>query len=157
MSPSPNFKHQRIAAKLIHLISTQLERNGDCKNFTVVGGIDWHVASDTVVRPDVLITCSNNPDQQHLTAAPELIAEILSPSTADKDRTAKRQLYQEQQVRHYWLIDPERETVEALKLLPELPSSPSRSYQAIPSVESTATFQISSDCKIEMSFADLFQ
>lgn len=158
MSPSPNFKHQRIAAELIRRIGNALaDARVMCRHCRVVGEIDWHVAPDTVVRPDVLITCSNNPDQQHLTAPPEFIAEILSPSTAHKDRTAKRQLYQEQKVRHYWLIDPERETVEALELQSELPPTPTRSYQTIPVAETTSTFQISSDCTIEMSFADLFR
>ena len=51
-----------------------------------------------------------------LTTAPALIAKILSPATSHKDRTAKRELYQQQGVKWYLLVDAEQKTIQSLEL-----------------------------------------
>jgi Uma2 family endonuclease len=58
-------------------------------------------------------------DEQPLSIAPDLVVEILSPSTEERDRGTKLQLYCRYGVREYWLIDPEERTVEVLALSPE--------------------------------------
>ena len=47
---------------------------------------------------------------------PDWICEIVSPSTASLDRVKKRALYAQQGVKHYWIVDPEARTLEALEL-----------------------------------------
>jgi Uma2 family endonuclease len=49
---------------------------------------------------------------QHLSGAPDLIAEVLSPSTAHIDRREKFRLYEKYGVREYWMVDPRDQLVE---------------------------------------------
>ncbi len=51
-----------------------------------------------------------------LNGAPDLIVEIFSPATADRDRTYKRTLYARSRVFEYWLVDPDARTIEVLTL-----------------------------------------
>jgi Uma2 family endonuclease len=78
--------------------------------------IDWRIDRTTVVRPDVLVLCNGLPSK-YLTDTPAFIADILSPSTSHKDRTAKRELYQQQGVKWYFLVSPEQKTIQALELV----------------------------------------
>ena len=50
--------------------------------------------------------------REGIRGAPDLVVEIVSPSTADRDRTIKRKLYQRQGVPQYWIVDPEADSVE---------------------------------------------
>ena len=81
----------------------------------MVPEIDWRIDRTTVVRPDILILCQGLPPK-YLNYVPAFIAEVLSPATSHKDRTAKRELYQQQGVRWYFLVDVEQKTIEALEL-----------------------------------------
>jgi len=64
-------------------------------------------AIDTVVQPDLLVVCDKTKlIEEGIRGAPDFIIEILSASTALKDQTEKRQLYEAQGVREYWIINP---------------------------------------------------
>jgi len=115
MSPAATPKHQRIASQLISAIHHQLNSGSCCDGCVVLGETDWKVSFDTVVRPDVLVTCEPLPEK-HIISPPVLIAEILSPPTANKDRTAKRALYEANGVAFYAMIDPDTQSVEILEL-----------------------------------------
>lgn len=106
MTPAPNFRHQRIGANLVAALKGELGGNPKCGDCRLAYEVDWHVDDHTVVRPDVVIVCGPEPEEA-VKRSPSLIAEILSPSTAEKDRTAKRELYAAQGVPHYLLVDPE--------------------------------------------------
>ena len=78
------------------------------------------VLSDAdVVQPDILFVSNERAHivtQDNVQGAPDLVIEILSPSTAELDRTFKRSLYARHGVREYWLVDPTGKTVEVLAL-----------------------------------------
>ncbi len=74
--------------------------------------LDWIISEDTVVRPDVMVICGGIPDE-HLRETPALVAEVISESTATRDRTYKRDLYDEQGVNVYLLLDSDAKTLEA--------------------------------------------
>ena len=112
MTPSPFGKHQFVGANLVGLLRNAL-RGTECR---VLYEIDWIISEDTVVRPDVVVHRGTVPDR-HLETPPVLIAEILSPSTELKDRTSKRELYQQEGVQHYLMADPTAESLVALELL----------------------------------------
>lgn len=113
MSPSPLGPHERAAAKLVFQIESCLQASGcPCASYA---GLDWIVTDDTVVRPDVMVVCGSQPGR-HLERPPELAIEILSDATAEKDRTAKRRLYELAGVGHYLLVDPLAMTIEWLAL-----------------------------------------
>ena len=68
---------------------------------------------DTVVQPDLLVVCdSSKLDGKCCKGAPDLIIEILSPSTSRYDRMVKFQQYQQAGVREYWIVDPNDKTVQ---------------------------------------------
>jgi Uma2 family endonuclease len=72
------------------------------------------LSDDTVVEPDIVVVCdSSKLDDRGCNGAPDLIIEILSPSTARFDRVLKFRKYLEAGVREYWIVSPEEQTVEA--------------------------------------------
>ncbi len=120
MVPSPGFRHQRISWELEYRLSQHVRERGlgivaDAPLDVVLGeGDDREVA-----QPDVLFISQERAEIIHddeVRGAPDLVLEILSPSTADYDRGYKRTLYARAGVREYWIVDPEAETVEVLQL-----------------------------------------
>lgn len=81
--------------------------------------VDVRLSPNDVVRPDLsgwLRTRLAQPDVRPIDVVPDWVCEILSPSTAARDRVDKRKLYAKHGVRHYWLVDPDARTLEALEL-----------------------------------------
>lgn len=109
MSPSPFGRHQIVLFNLAFELRLAIERLR-C-DAVVAGELDWVVRNDTVVRPDLIVVCGE-PPEEHLHAAPSLVAEILSPSTKANDLGYKRALYHEQGVATYLIVDLEKETIE---------------------------------------------
>lgn len=103
MSPSPFGPHERVITELSRQISNQLlEKECNCRVYT---NLDWIISNDTVIRPDLMVVCGDQPER-HLERAPELMVEVLSDSTRSRDLTAKRALAHENGVPHYLIIDP---------------------------------------------------
>ncbi len=78
MSPSPVRKHQSIASEFIYNIRETLD---ECPRCEVLGEVDYKVSEDTLLRPDIVLTCDETNDS-YLTKASEIIVEIISKSTA---------------------------------------------------------------------------
>ena len=68
---------------------------------------------DTVVQPDIVVICDKTKldDKGGYKGAPELVVEIISPSTEKRDRFIKLKLYQNAGVNEYWIVDPDHKTV----------------------------------------------
>lgn len=146
MSPAPNWKHQRIANKLGAKFEQALS---DCKKCMVLQPIDWKISEDTVVQPDLSIVCKAFNNLNYLDFPPALVAEILSTSTAVKDRREKYELYALQNVKYYLIIDPNFNKVEIFE---------NSSQQYIPSAVNPDTFRflIGENCDVQIDFTDLF-
>jgi Uma2 family endonuclease len=113
MRPAPIPRHQRISGKLFKVFDTLLEEHyKQCLTFQA---IDWLVKDDTVLQLDLLIACDPI-TKKFLDFPPALVAEILSPSTAIKDRNAKHQIYESQMVKYYLIIDVVAEKIEIYEL-----------------------------------------
>ncbi len=110
MGPSPFGRHQNCSARMIRFFLTAVEA-AKCQA-VVLHDIDWIISDDTVVRPDIVVLCGDVPEG-HVTQPPALIVEILSPSTALRDRNEKRGLYQDHGVAYYLIVDPRDNTIEA--------------------------------------------
>ncbi|MCM1149411.1 MAG: Uma2 family endonuclease [Butyricicoccus sp.] len=68
---------------------------------------------DTMVEPDISVICEKSKLDEHgCKGAPDLVIEILSPSTRRHDRLVKLNLYQRAGVREYWIVNPEEKTVQ---------------------------------------------
>ena len=72
----------------------------------------WSCPTSSSCRRREHISCK----EQAIFGAPDLIAEVLSPSTVTRDRTTKAKLYSRFGVTHYWIVDTDEGTVEVLEL-----------------------------------------
>jgi len=113
MAPSPSFTHQEINAKIIFQLMQQIQM---CKQCKALAELDWKIDDNTVVRPDVLLVCNVGHQKQFLSKTPQIIFEILSPSTKQKDRGLKYHLYEAQGVEYYVLVEPAGMFAEVYKL-----------------------------------------
>ena len=113
MVPAPNLRHQKVQFRLGRELGNFIVEHALGEFFYAPCDV---VLSDTdVVQPDLLFVSR---EREHLLSggenvrgAPDLVVEILSPATADRDRGYKRQLYGRHGVTEYWLVDPTAETV----------------------------------------------
>jgi Uma2 family endonuclease len=119
MSPSPTPKHQDILRELTIELGTYL-RGKDCKIFTspldVCLFADKSIPHNNIknwVEPDLIVVCDKDKiGEKRILGAPDLVIEILSPSTAKNDRVLKFHAYEKAGVKEYWIIDPFNQTVE---------------------------------------------
>jgi len=116
MSPAPRLLHQDIQACLTSIIYNFL-KGKPCKVYGAPVDVVLNTPSehpededlDTVVQPDLVVVCSMDKlrDEKRCIGAPDLVVEILSPSTGYKDETAKLKLYEQNGVREYWIVNPD--------------------------------------------------
>jgi Uma2 family endonuclease len=102
MAPSPLRKHQALATEIVYNLREQLDSCSQCE---ILAEIDYKVSDDTVLRPDVVLTCGET-NESYLTKAPEIVVEIISKSTAKKDEKYKFEIYEREKVKYYILIYP---------------------------------------------------
>ena len=145
MSPSPVPKHQIISGNLFSILKDALK---DCKPCKVYLPIDYKIANDTILQPDILVVCGEIKNK-YLDFTPALIAEILSPSTALKDRHYKYNIYEQQGISYYLIIDPENNILEIYALI-------DGKYQ-LQNTSGPFTFSFNSECIKQLSFSDLFE
>jgi len=113
MSPAPMIKHQAIAANIIYELKKSLDDL--CKDCLVVGEADWKINDVTVLRPDVVLIC-DEPHDKYMTKAPQIVVEVLSPSTARRDEKFKFEIYQEERVPYYVMVYPDDFKAKIYKL-----------------------------------------
>lgn len=113
MTPSPFGRHQQVSTKLAVALQNSIDAAA-CRA-VVLAEMDWIVAADTVVRPDVQVLCGPVP-QRHVETPPAVVAEVLSPSTRQRDLSVKLDLYAEQRVPYYLILDPEANVLLAHQL-----------------------------------------
>ena len=116
MSPGPSMDHQEILVQLGGLLWTAL-RGKPCTLYVAPTDVTFEEAEDTptVVQPDLFVMCGEYRRGKRVIDVPALIIEILSPSTARKDRVTKRALYERVGVKEYWIVDGANETVDVLR------------------------------------------
>ena len=113
MSPTPGIMHQAISQH----IASQLERAlENCQECHALLPVDWKIDEETTVQPDNLVICGELEKTAYLSKTPVLIFEILSKSTAHKDRTTKFKLYEREGVRHYVIVDPNESIAKVYRL-----------------------------------------
>lgn len=110
MSPTPIPRHQRAASEIRTQLTLALRESG-CKHCRAYDPLDYKIADDTILIPDVLIVCGEI-KKKFLDFPPALVAEVLSPSTALKDRHTKYELYQQQGVPYYLIVDADAKSIE---------------------------------------------
>lgn len=118
MSPAPSRQHQELSRELFARLYDVL-KDKECETYYAPFDVrlpDTDTAEEdqtfTVVQPDIVVVCDlSKLDDRGCKGAPDLIIEILSPSTAAKDLKIKRDLYERHGVKEYWLVHPTDKTV----------------------------------------------
>jgi Uma2 family endonuclease len=113
MSPAPTVTHQEINLNIASSLKEILKK---CKKCKVLPEVDWKTSEDTVVQPDTLVVCNLVNKDAYLSQTPEIIFEVLSPSTKKKDRNLKFHLYASEGVKYYIMVDPAGMFAEVYKL-----------------------------------------
>ncbi|MEM6468207.1 MAG: Uma2 family endonuclease [Planctomycetota bacterium] len=112
-TPSPIGKHQVVLGELFAQIRSSIRASG-CRANALIE-LDWIVDDATVVRPDLVVVCGEFP-QRHLELTPDLVVEVLSPSTRQNDWTFKQHLYAANHVKTYIIADPDEKSLDVLRL-----------------------------------------
>ena len=125
MSPSPMRQHQLISKRLERQLDSYL-LDKRCEMYHAPFDVRFvetedDVADDyidTVVQPDIVVVCDPKKlDDRGCKGSPDLIIEILSPSTSRMDMTVKFELYQRFGVKEYWIVHPKDQTILVFKYL----------------------------------------
>lgn len=111
MSPSPGFDHGELVIALATRIREQLKAKDNCSDCHITTEVDWKIDDDLVIHPDIAVVCGERP-KVHIEHTPTLIVEVLSPATQLRDRNEKRDICDEQGVKHYFLADPKTLTLQ---------------------------------------------
>ena len=130
MMAPPTRIHQEILMELSRQLANFLEGK-KCKVYPAPFAVRLFEKSgdtpedvDTMVEPDISVVCDHGKLDSHgCKGAPDLVVEVLSPSTQRHDRLVKLDLYQRAGVREYWIISPEERTAQVF-LLQKWPASP---------------------------------
>lgn len=117
MSPAPSRTHQRLSIALSSQFFNYLEGK-PCEvyaaPFDVILPEENEAEEDieTIVQPDIVVVCDPDKlDDKGCKGAPDLIIEIISPSTGRKDLKEKFYRYERAGVKYYWLVHPEEQVV----------------------------------------------
>ena len=123
MSPAPTTPHQGIGLTIASELRAFL-KGKPCQVFIAPCDVFFprvreqdEDSVDTVVQPDVLVVC--DPGKiltKGIWGAPDLVVEILSPSTSKKDLREKFDLYERSGVREYWVIEPRARWLQVHRL-----------------------------------------
>lgn len=126
MSPATRRRHQEILSTIGTFFIIGLDRDMcqtyyapfDVRLIRNKGKADHEI--DTVVQPDICIVCDQSKlDEYGCIGAPDLIVEILSPGNKKHDEVSKFNLYEENGVKEYWIVDPESKSVKVYVLQSE--------------------------------------
>ena len=114
VTPAPSVRHQRISKRLSLALHRILEQSGLGEVFSAPLGVRFPSTGEGV-QPDLLFVSRDRRAivaTDELKGPPDLVVEILSPTTAGRDTGLKRLLYERQGVAEYWIVDPEAKTVD---------------------------------------------
>lgn len=123
VSPAPRPVHQEIVARLSDLLRPFVREHG--RGRALPGPIDVLFGEGDYLEPDLVFIRRGRRgvySQRGLEAAPDLIVEVISPTTGLRDRGIKRERYAYFGVPEYWIVDPPAEQIEVYRPEAELPA-----------------------------------
>ena len=120
VTPAPTPRHQSVVSNF-HLLLAAFVRDRQLGRVWTAP-LDVVLSDFDVAQPDLVFLSSGRSAllrDTHIQGAPDLVVEVLSPSSRRTDAITKRHLYEKHGVGEYWLADPEVETVEVFRLTGE--------------------------------------
>ncbi|HSB36397.1 MAG TPA: Uma2 family endonuclease [Thermoanaerobaculia bacterium] len=115
VTPAPTLFHQAVKMRLVRILEDFLEQGGLGAIFDAP--TDVVLSKHDVVQPDILVVLNERRPilaEKFVAGAPDLVVEVLSPSTESRDREAKAKRYATFGVREMWLVDPSAKSIEVL-------------------------------------------
>lgn len=125
VTAAPKWRHQVVSKRLLMRLSELLEEPGHGE-VVAAPGVEFPATGEGV-QPDILFVSNERRhivEEAGIVGAPDLVVEVLSPSTAERDRGAKRRLYERQGVREYWIVDPAENQVDVYRFSPGTGAGP---------------------------------
>lgn len=113
VSAAPYVSHQRVSRNLLLQLHRHLDRTG--LGEVLPAPVAVALSRSDVVEPDLVVVLDEHRSligREGIAGAPDLVVEVLSPSTASRDRGLKFDLYEKSGVSEYWIVDPERRVVQ---------------------------------------------
>lgn len=108
MSPAPNPTHGGVIMRLGMIIGSHLDENDS--GYVFSDNTDVHFPDGTLLKPDLCVVTEKNSAIidwfRGIYGTPDMVVEVLSKSTRKKDVTVKKDIYEAQGVREYWIVDP---------------------------------------------------
>jgi len=117
MTPAHSPEHQDIVGEFYAALRTHIKLAGLGRVF--MGPIDVDLGPKNMFQPDVVVILNEHLDRvqaKKIVGAPDLVVEVASPSTAVIDRISKYENYARAGIAEYWIVKPERQTVEVFVL-----------------------------------------
>lgn len=116
MHATPSIAHQSVSGELFGQLRDFL-KGKPCRVLSAPVTVRLDAkddqSDDTILEPDIIVVCdSSKLSKQSCDGAPDLVVEILSPSTAKNDKLVKFKKYEKAGVREYWIVDPDLQYAE---------------------------------------------
>ncbi len=113
MSPAPSAEHQRSSKKIFLKLYEFIEKSN--LGEVLYSPIDVYLDDENVYQPDIVVVLKDSKAkivEKGIEGAPDIVIEIISPSTAYYDLIEKKEVYEKYGVKEYWIIDPKSKTFE---------------------------------------------
>lgn len=120
MTAMPSTKHQRVATQLGGFLNIHVNQHAFGIVFT--SPVDVYLSETTVLQPDLSFLSNERlhiDDGKKLNGAPDLVVEIISESTEERDRTFKFREYARGGAKEYWIVDPSKKEIEVFTNSPK--------------------------------------
>nr|WP_275983498.1 Uma2 family endonuclease [Paenibacillus hamazuiensis] len=115
LKPSPLVDHQVLIGGLYTALHRTCQPNG----IILFAPMDVYLDDNNIIQPDVIFILNKNAGiitRKRIEGAPDLLVEILSPSTANRDKIRKKALYERFGLKEYWIADPVHHTIDRFVL-----------------------------------------
>lgn len=115
LTPAPIVSHQVLVKRICQTIETGCHADG----LVLTSPVDVYLDESNTVQPDIVYIANDNMDIVHrekIAGPPNLVVEILSPSTGLKDKTIKKKLYETFGIQEYWIVDGSYDTIDQFVL-----------------------------------------
>ncbi len=144
MSPAPSTYHQTVSKRLQYFLYSTIELTGLGTVFNAP--VDLQLGPFDIVQPDLVVLLKASKARitpSKIIGPPDLVVEILSPSTAENDLTLKRHLYEREKIGEYWIVDPLEHRILQLRLA-------EGNYSELPKVEKEISLQALPELRISL-------